>query len=90
MKRYKVFLFCSLTFLLFSLYEGKIDLTIADIQKDYPKKIKSNTVKNSTFTLEPYVLQIVNHCDKQVVKHTKFEVYVDAGLPLKSDTQTII
>lgn len=87
MKPYKALLFCSLDFLIFSLYEGKICRTIAFGVEDQPEKIKPNSSKNSTFTLDPSILQIVQNRVKRVLETVKFELYIGDSVLLNPGFQ---
>ncbi|MCR9228710.1 MAG: hypothetical protein NXH90_14930 [Flavobacteriaceae bacterium] len=81
MNPYKVLLCRSPAFPIFSLYKEKIDKAIASDLKGHQEKINPNTSKNSTFTLEPLVLHIIQNKGKQVFAPVKFEVYFDDRAP---------
>ncbi len=73
MKSFKVPLFRFPAFTFFSFYKEKIErVMVLDLEADL-KYFNTNTSKNSTFTLEPNVLQLVIPKGKQVLGSVKFE-----------------
>ena len=87
MKPHKALLLCSLDFFIFSPCEGKIGRTIAFRQNGHSEKIKPNSSKNSTFTLDPIILQIVQNRVKRVLETVKFELYISDSVLLNPDFQ---
>ncbi|UBZ12970.1 hypothetical protein LDL77_13865 [Flagellimonas marinaquae] len=82
MKSFKVPLFRFPAFTFFSFYKKKIErVMVLDLEADL-KYFNTNTSKNSTFTLEPNVLQLVIPKGKQVLGSVKFEVCFEDSSPL--------
>ncbi len=85
MKQCKALLFCALILLpIFLVCKEKMDLAITKTYVSQLEKLKPNTSKNVTLTIEPNVLQIVNHKGEQVVfEPREFKVYIDDSSPME-------